>query len=192
MNNKIKTSRITGLLLFILLLLSQWLLFDVALAETKNKKEATPDKKNESVKNKETTKKQFQDWIYQCGGEGLNDDQCYIMQNIFIQDSDLRLLGVAVGYLGPDDSPWFFFTLPLGIYLPAGMVFNIDGGNENKLPIRVCLADGCKSSIGLDKKLLNALKKGNKVKVAFLDGNSQKQITVEVSLAGFSRGFAAL
>ncbi len=192
MNNKIKTSRITGLLLFIFLLLAQWLPCDVALAETNNKKEATPDKKTESVKNKETTNKQFQDWIYQCGGEGLNDDQCYIMQNIFIQDSDLRLLGVAVGYLGPDDSPWLFFTLPLGVYLPAGMVFNIDGGDENKLPIRICLSDGCKSSIGLDKKLLNALKKGNKAKVAFLDGNSQKQIIVEISLAGFSRGFSAL
>jgi len=173
-------------------LLVQWLPCDVALAETNNKKEATPDKKTESVKNKETTNKQFQDWIYQCGGEGLNDDQCYIMQNIFIQESDLRLLSVAVGYLGPDDSPWLFFTLPLGVYLPAGMVFNIDGGDENKLPIRICLPDGCKSSIGLDEKLLNALKKGNKAKVAFLDGNSQKQITVEVSLAGFSRGFAAL
>ncbi len=192
MNNKIKTSRITGLLLFIFLLLAQWLPCDVALAETNNKKEATPDKKTESVKNKETTNKKFQDWIYQCGGEGLNDDQCYIMQNIFIQESDLRLLSVAVGYLGPDDSPWLFFTLPLGVYLPAGMVFNIDGADENKLPIRICLPDGCKSSIGLDKKLLNALKKGNKVKVAFLDGNSQKQITVEVSLTGFSRGFAAL
>ncbi len=192
MNNKIKTSRITGLLLFIFLLLAQWLPCDVALAETNNKKEDTPDKKTESVKNKETTNKQFHDWIYQCGGEGLNDDQCYIMQNIFIQESDLRLLSVAVGYLGPDDSLWLFFTLPLGVYLPAGMVFNIDGGDENKLPIRICLPDGCKSSIGLDEKLLNALKKGNKAKVAFLDGNSQKQITVEVSLAGFSRGFAAL
>lgn len=192
MNNKIKTSRIAGLLLFIFLSLARWLQCDVALAETKNKKEATPDIKTESVKNKETTNKKFQDWIYQCGGEGLNDDQCYIMQNIFIQDSDLRLLGVAVGYLGPDDSPWLFFTLPLGVYLPAGMVFNIDGGDENKLPIRICLPDGCKSSIGLDKKLLNALKKGNKAKVAFLDGNSQKQIIVEISLAGFSRGFSAL
>jgi invasion protein IalB len=183
-NSGTKTSRVVGLLLFTFLLLTQWLLSDVVLADA--------TKKTESVKNNETTIKKYQDWVYQCGGEGLNDNQCYISQNIFIQESDLRLLGVAVGYLGPDDLPWLFFTLPLGIYLPAGMVFQIDGGDENKLPIRICLADGCKSSIGLDKKLLNALKKGNKAKVAFLDGNSRKQITVEVSLAGFSRSFAAL
>ena len=192
MNNIIKTSRITGLLFFSSLLLVQSFLCDVALAETKNKKEVTPDKKTESVADTETTNKQFQDWIYQCGGEGLKDDQCFIMQNIFIQESGLRLLGVAVGYLGPDDNPWLFLTAPLGIFLPAGIAFNVDGGEEIKAPIRICMPDGCKASVSLDKKLLNALKKGNKTKVAFLDGNTQKQITVEVSLAGFSKGFGAL
>ena len=187
-----KTSRITGLLLFSSLLLVQSFLCDVALAETKNKKEVTPDKKTESVADKETTNKQFQDWIYQCGGEGLKDEQCFIMQNIFIQESGLKLLGVAAGYLGADDSPWLFFILPLGVDLPAGMVFNVDGGEEIKAPIRICMPDGCKASVSLDKKLLNALKKGNKAKVAFIDGNTQKQIIVEISLAGFSRGFAVL
>jgi len=191
-NNIIKTPRITGLLFFMYLLLVQSFLCDVALAETKNKKEITPDKKTESVTDKETTNKQFQDWIYQCGGEGLKDEQCFIMQNIFIQESGLRLLSLAVGYLGPDDSPWLFLTAPLGIFLPAGMVFNVDGGEEYKTPVRVCLPDGCKASITLDKKLIWALKKGKQAKVAFLDGNTQKQITVEVSLAGFSRGFGAL
>ena len=192
MNNRIKTPRITGLLLFSSLLLVQSFLCDFALAETKSKKEVTPDKKTESVADKETTNKQFQDWIYQCGGEGLKDDQCFIMQNIFIQESGLKLLGVAAGYLGADDSPWLFFILPLGVDLPAGMVFNVDGGEEIKTPIRICMPDGCKASITLDKKLIWALKKGKQAKVAFLDGNTQKQITVGVSLAGFSRGFGAL
>jgi len=111
-NNIIKTPRITGLLLFSSLLLVQSFLCDVALAETKNKKEVTPDKKTESVTDNETTNKQFQDWIYQCGGEGLKDEQCFIMQSIFIQESGLRLLSLAVGYLGPDDSPWLFLTAP--------------------------------------------------------------------------------
>jgi len=192
MNLRIKTLSITPLLLSACLLLTQSFLCNVVYAETKNKKKVTPDKKTESVTKKEATTKQFKDWMYQCGGEGLKDDQCYIVQNIYIQESGLRLLGMAVGYLGPDDNPWLFFTLPLGIYLPAGMIFNIDDGDVHKQPIRVCLPDGCKTNISLDKKLLWALKKGKKAKVAFLDGNTQKQITVEVSLNGFSKGFGAL
>jgi invasion protein IalB len=169
-------------LLFVLSAPLYGVLIADVMAETDDKKPAL----------EETEGKQFKDWILKCGGEGLKDDKCYIVQNIFIQESGLRILGVAAGYLGPDDSPWLFFTMPLGIFLPTGMVFNIDDGEEIKPPIRICLPDGCKASIKLEGKLLNALKKGNKAKVAFLDGNTQKQITVEVSLKGFSRGFVAL
>ncbi len=195
MNNIIKTPRITGLLLFSSLLLVQSFLCGVALAETKNKQEITPDKKTESVAEKETTNKQFQDWTYRCGGKGLKDEQCLITQSIH-QESGMRLLGVAVRYLGPDDNPWLILTTPLGIFLPAGIGFNIvrmgKGGEEYKIPIRVCMPVGCRASMSLDKKLIWALKTGSQVKVAFLDNKTRKQITVEVSLAGFTKGLEAL
>ena len=191
MNHIIKTPRSTGLLLFSSLLLVQAFLCDVALAETKNKQETTPDKKTESVADKETTNKQFQDWTYRCGGKGLKDEQCFITQSI-LQESGMRLLGVAVGYLGPDDSPWLILTTPLGIFLPAGIVFNIEDGDENKLPISTCKPDGCRASMSLDKKLIWAMKMGGQAKVAYLDGDTRKQITVEVSLAGFTKGLEAL
>jgi invasion protein IalB len=166
------------------------------LAETKNKQEITPDKKTESVAEKETTNKQFQDWTYQCGGEGLKDEDCFIMQNIFRQESEFRLLRVAVGYLGPDDSPLLFLTTPLGIFLPAGIVFNIvrmgKGGEEYKTPLHLCMPAGCRAIVRLDKELIWAMKMGGQVKVAFLDNNTRKQITVEVSLAGFTKGLEAL
>lgn len=196
MNNIIKTPRITGLLLFSSLLLVQSLLCDVALAETKNKQEITHDKKTESIAEKETTNKEFQDWTYQCGGEGLKDEDCFIMQNIFRQESEFRLLRVAVGYLGPDDSPWLFLTTPLGIFLPAGIVFNIvrmgKGGEEYKTPLHLCMPAGCRAIVRLDKELIWAMKMGGQAKVAFLDNNTRKQITVEVSLAGFTKGLEAL
>jgi invasion protein IalB len=172
------------------------------LAETKNKQEITPDKKTESVAEKETTNKQFQDWTYQCSGVGLKDEQCFIMQNIFTQESGKRLLRVVVGYLEPDDSLRLFLTTPLDIYLPAGIVFNIvrmgKGGEEYKIPIHVCMPGGCRAFIPLDKNLIWAMKKGSQAKVAFVDNNTlvdnitRKEITVEFSLAGFTRGLEAL
>ncbi len=196
MNNIIKTPHITGLLLFSSLLLVQSLLCDVALAETKNKQEITPDKKTESVGEKETTNKEFQDWTYQCGGEGLKDEDCFIVQNIFRQESKFRLLRVAVGYLGPDDSLLLFLTTPLGIFLPAGIVFNIvrmgKGGEEYMTPLHICMPNGCRAIVRLDKELIWAMKMGSHVKVAFLDNNTREQIIVEFSLAGFTKGLEAL
>ena len=170
---------------------STWQFINNAMAETEEIK-TTPAAKEEATISKAAEGKQFQDWILKCGGDGLKDDQCYIIQTVFIKESGLRLLEVAAGYLGPDGSPWMFFVMPLGIFLPAGMAFNIDGGDEIKQPIRICLPDGCKASVALEDKLLAVLKEGSKVRVAFLDGNTQKQITVDISLKGFTDAYSAL
>ena len=152
----------------------------------------TPAPKEDATISKAAAGKQFQNWILKCGGEGLKEDQCYIMQTVSIKESGLRLLEVAAGNLGPDGSPWMFFVMPLGIFLPAGMAFNIDGGEEIKQPIRICLPDGCKASVALEDKLLDTLKEGSKLRAAFMEGNTQKQITVDVSLKGFTDAYSAL
>ncbi len=190
MNNINKTLHITSLLLF--LFLAQLYLHDVALAETKSKKETTPDKKMGSVIDEKNTDKQFQDWVLKCSDKGLNDDQCYIKQDVSIQESDPRILRVLVGYLGTKKKPLMIFTLPLGTLLTTGMTFNIDDGEKNKLPIHICLSGGCKVRIILDKKLINALKMGSQVRVSFIKGITRKQVEVDISLKGFTKGFAAL
>jgi invasion protein IalB len=185
-------TRITGLILFTCLMMTQYFLCEIALAETINKKVGTPDKKAKSIADKVTEKKQFDDWVLKCGGKGIKDDPCFIMQDLFIKKSGQRLLRVAVGYLGPDNKPMLFLTTPLGIFLPPGIAISIDDRDGHKTPFRVCIPKGCKASIMLNKKLIGALKKGNQMKVAFFDGGTQKQITVEISLTGFSKGFGAL
>jgi invasion protein IalB len=185
-------SRISRLLLFTSLLLNLSLLSNVALAETENNKETTTDKKTESVTDKKTTSKQYNDWILQCGGEGLKEDQCYITQNISIQKSGTRSVRVVASYQGPENKPLMIFILPLGILLPAGMTFNIDDGEKNKLPVRICLPGGCKVRMILNKKLIGALKKGNQATVTFVGGKTRKQIIVEISLNGFTKAMSAL
>jgi invasion protein IalB len=134
----------------------------------------------------------FNDWRLACGGPGLRDDQCYIMQTLTATDTKQRVLAVVAGNLGPEAKPILYFTLPLGIYLPAGMAFNIDGSEEFRAEVSVCLADGCKAMIEIDNKLRDLLNAGKQVKVAFLDAASRQQVLLEVSLLGFASGFAAL
>jgi invasion protein IalB len=134
----------------------------------------------------------FNDWRLACGGPGLRDDQCYIMQTLTATDTQQRVLAVVAGNLGPEAKPILYFTLPLGIYLPAGIAFNVDGGEEFRATITVCLADGCKAMIEMDNKLRDLLNTGKQVKLAFLDAASRQQVLLEVSLLGFASGFAAL
>jgi len=134
----------------------------------------------------------YNDWRLSCGGSGLRDEQCYIMQTIGIEATQQRLLAVVAGNLGVESKPILHFTLPLGIYLPAGMVFNIDGGNEYRAEVNTCVADGCKAVLEIDSTLRDLLNVGKQMKVAFLDAGTRQQILVEVSLHGFASAFAAL
>jgi len=165
-------------------------LINETFAGTGNKEDITIQEQNTQAT--EQQGKKYKDWLLACGGEGLLEEQCYIYQNIFIQDSGLRILAITAGFLGQDNSAWLFFTLPLGVFLPSGMAFNIDDGEEIRPQIRICVADGCKGSIKLDEKLIDMFKKGKAGKVFFLDGNTQKQLTVGFSLKGFSKAFNAL
>ena len=134
----------------------------------------------------------IKDWVVLCATEVIEPGQCYIAQKINIRDTGQRLLTVIAGNIGMDNSRLLFFSMPLGIYLPAGMAFNIDGGNERMLQVHTCVADGCNANINLDDEMLESLKKGQQIKVAFLDAGNQKQITVDVSLQGFRNAFDSL
>ena len=175
----------------------QWIAFAVlfltvdVMAQTQPTENTAATQASESA-DEASKPKTFNDWVVRCGGPGLQDAQCYISQNLFVQESGIRLLSVAVGYLGPDNAPRLFFTVPLNVFLPVGMAFSIDGGKQVKLPFRVCVATGCNTEIALDENLIRGFIEGSQAKVAFMDNSSRKQITVNVSLKGFTKAFAAL
>jgi invasion protein IalB len=84
-----------------------------------------------------------------------------------------------------------FLTLPLGVYLPTGLLLQIDDGETLKIPVEICLPNGCHTRMALIGELLKKLRAGRMAKLAFHD-SQQRRITVPVSLAGFTAAFAAL
>jgi len=90
----------------------------------------------------------FKDWVIACEEttEGA-PPQCYIAQNISLRDSGQRLLLVAVGY-GPEQSrPAAILTVPLGVFLPAGVGFAIDDAEPLRLPFEYCDGAGCRAIV---------------------------------------------
>jgi invasion protein IalB len=140
----------------------------------------------------ESGKNKSSNWIRQCGGAGLKDDQCFIIQNIYIESTGQRLLSVIAGIADAKNNQLLFFTLPLGVYIPTGMAFNVDGGKAMEIPIHVCMPDGCKANIEINDVLKILLMKGKEIKVVYIDANSRKQITVIVTLADFAINYALL
>ena len=134
----------------------------------------------------------FQDWMVKCEASDGKAERCFAFQNIIITESGQRLLTLAAGYLGPKGEPWILLTLPLGIFLPSGVVLKVDKGQRIDAPVKICTAKGCETGIPLDDVLLRTMKWGLVARIAFLDGITRRQITVPVSLMGFNAAFRSL
>jgi len=133
----------------------------------------------------------FKDWTVRCETPGDDKRQaCYIFQNLLLKKEQQRILHVAVGYL-VDDEPAAFFTLPLGVSLPGGVSVTVDDGQPVRLRYERCDGTGCLAPLALNEELVRALKGGRWARVAFFDAG-RREISVPVSLRGFTAGFNAL
>ncbi|HZD27002.1 MAG TPA: invasion associated locus B family protein [Alphaproteobacteria bacterium] len=134
----------------------------------------------------------YQDWRVRCEQTSTNQpESCFMFQSVAMKQNNQRILDMAVRYPDPKQPPIAYFTLPLGIALPDGMLLQVDQGEVMRLQIEVCNRAGCHTRLQLAKAMLTSMKQGKQVKVAF-DNGQRKRITVPVSLAGFTAALGAL
>ena len=134
----------------------------------------------------------FGDWMIQCA-EPKDDKKniCHISQNLTYKQDGKQLLNMAIGALANTGKDVLIVTLRLGIFLPSGVQVQVDSGDPKAYPIQWCLANGCHAYIELTTELLAMLKKGNQGKITFQDA-SRKNITVPVSLKGFTKAYYSM
>lgn len=144
----------------------------------------------------------FKDWVVRCevldaAGEpkgratGTTRKTCFIVQNLVLKDKNQRVLLVAVAHAPDRQSPVAVFTLPLGIFLPAGVALSIDGAPARRYQVQRCVASGCKLQILLEPPLLKQFRDGIKAEVTIRDGQGTP-ITLPVSLRGFTAALQSL
>ena len=136
--------------------------------------------------------KDFQDWRLRCERQDDKEpERCFIMQIAKTAKDKRDVLRIGVRYPEANKPAMVFLTLPLGVYLPTDLLLQIDEGETLRIPVEICLPNGCHTRMALEGELLKNLKSGRLAKLAFHDSRQQK-ITVPVSLAGFTAALAAL
>lgn len=138
----------------------------------------------------------YKDWTVRCEQykrkQGDDFEQCHIFQDWKHKEQKLRILHIAVAYPPKNGGRAVaVLTMPLGIFLPAGVKFKIDEGELRNLQIERCEPVGCKAGFPVDAGVLKDLKKGLKAFVTFQDMR-RKPVTVPVSLRGFTAGLNSL
>ncbi|MDZ7752609.1 MAG: invasion associated locus B family protein [Gammaproteobacteria bacterium] len=128
----------------------------------------------------------YGDWRYDCP-QGQN---CRIYQSLAERGAERAFVTMEVVRRNQGGA-YASITLPLGIYLPTGIAVRVDQGLTRELPVTVCLPGGCKVLLPLDDELLDAMERGERLRLRFYQA-SDDPLEVTLSLRGFTAGHAAL
>lgn len=136
-------------------------------------------------------------WRVECSGDGKTLE-CRAVQQLLTRD-DKRLVVQLLAYTAspppPADgkpangkAPVLQMQLPLGISVSDPVVFKIDNGKEERLPVQTCTNSGCFLTVPLKEPLLSELRAGTVLKLALQD-TSKRTISIDVPLLGFGLAF---
>lgn len=93
----------------------------------------------------------------------------FLLRNDPSQES--RLLAVA--------------SVPIGVLLPFGLSWQIDGGKPVRVPYMLCDPQACSAQLVVNESYIQSLKRGAELKL-IAKNRQNEDITVTITLAGFT------
>ncbi|MBN9333089.1 invasion associated locus B family protein [Devosia sp.] len=76
-------------------------------------------------------------------------------------------------------------AVPLGVLLPFGLTWQIDGAKPVRVPYMICDPTSCATQLVINEQYVNSLKAGNKLTLTAKNRQNQ-DLTIEINLAGFT------
>ena len=131
-------------------------------------------------------------WNINCSPSGnQTSSECTMQQEIIMRNSQLPVLQLTFAKLSEESPPHALLIVPLGFYLPGGVVIQIDDNPGKTFPVERCDPDGCHLFMSLTNSTLNQLFLGKLLTVSFFDSDRVK-IKIPVNLEGFSDTYKSL
>lgn len=76
-------------------------------------------------------------------------------------------------------------AVPLGVLLPFGLTWQIDGGKPIRVPFMLCDPQSCATQLVINEAYVNSLKKGGVLKLT-AKNRQNKDLVIQINLAGFT------
>lgn len=76
-------------------------------------------------------------------------------------------------------------AVPLGVLLPFGLTWQIDGSKPVRVPYMLCDPTSCATQLVINEQYVNSLKRGSVLKLTAKNRQNQ-DLTIEINLAGFT------
>jgi len=125
-----------------------------------------------------------QNWLKVC--EPLeNGQKACLMQQVIVANNQFIGSFVLRDDPGQESRLNAVAAVPLGVVLPFGLTWQIDGGKPIRLPYVVCDPRSCISQLVVNEAYVNSLKKGAVLKLT-AKNRQGNDLVVEINLAGFT------
>ncbi|WP_157959945.1 invasion associated locus B family protein [Devosia submarina] len=79
-------------------------------------------------------------------------------------------------------------AVPLGVLLPFGLTWQIDGAKPVRVPYMLCDPTSCATQLVINEQYVDSLKKGSKLKLT-AKNRQNEDLTIEITLAGFTAAY---
>ena len=126
-----------------------------------------------------------QNWLKICDPAKNGQKVCIMRQVVVTQNNqflgsfllrddptqDSRLLAVA--------------AVPLGVLLPFGVTWQIDGGKPIRVPYMLCDPQSCATQLVVNEAYVNSLKKGTKLTLT-AKNRKNEDLVININLQGFT------
>lgn len=131
-------------------------------------------------------------WSGRCVSDGRQSGaECTMIERAFVGNNRQVVGSVSLRFLPDAAAPSLLVSVPLGIYLGAGIGLNIDGAGAQQLDLQTCDRNGCYASAAVSPEMLTAMQNGQKLNILFQSMNKQS-VTLEMSLVGFTAVYQKL
>lgn len=126
------------------------------------------------------------DWRVECAKTPDGKPVCQMFQRLMWKDKKSVALLVMGGIGLRDGQPMarMRFIVPLGTFLPTGLILAVDTDKDMRVPIQFCVSEGCVVNLDLSAEIVEKLKAGSTLKVVYLRPD-RLTASLQVSLKGF-------
>jgi invasion protein IalB len=126
-----------------------------------------------------------QNWLKIC--DPLDDGKraCIMRQVVVTQNNQFLGSFLLRDDPGQESRLLAVAAVPLGVLLPFGVTWQIDGGKPIRVPYMLCDPQSCATQLVINEAYVNSLKKGGKLTLT-AKNRKNEDLTITINLAGFT------
>ncbi|HHG89543.1 MAG TPA: hypothetical protein ENJ90_03565, partial [Devosia sp.] len=125
-----------------------------------------------------------QNWLKVCEPLESGEKAC-IMRQVVVRNNQFLGSFLLRDDPGQESRLLAVAAVPLGVLLPFGLTWQIDGAQPVRVPFMLCDPQSCSTQLVVNEAYVNSLKRGGTLKLTAKNRQNQ-DLVIEINLAGFT------